>query len=69
LRGGKNYYRWCFPDSVTALAFVEQFGGRSFRLGSGPLQQTPPHSPRQHDERLGVVAPQKQTIKISEPSL
>jgi hypothetical protein len=27
LRGGENYYRWCFPDLTTALAFVEQFGG------------------------------------------
>ena len=46
LKGGKNYYRWCFPDSATALAFVEQFGGRPFRLGSGPLQQAAPDSPR-----------------------
>jgi len=29
LRGGENYYRWCFPDLMTALAFVEQFGGVS----------------------------------------
>ena len=27
LRGGENYYRWCFADLMTALAFVEQFGG------------------------------------------
>ena len=27
LRYGETYYRWCFPDLVTALAFVEQFGG------------------------------------------
>jgi hypothetical protein len=27
LRGGENYYRWCFPDLMAALAFVEQFGG------------------------------------------
>jgi hypothetical protein len=27
LRGDENYYRWCFPDLMTALAFVEQFGG------------------------------------------
>jgi len=26
-RGGKDYYRWCFADLMTALAFVEQFGG------------------------------------------
>src|SRR5262249_48213141 len=26
-RGGENYYRWCFADLMTALAFVEQFGG------------------------------------------
>src|SRR5262249_5779999 len=26
-RGGENYYRWCFADLTTALAFVEQFGG------------------------------------------
>jgi len=26
-RGGENYYRWCFPNLTTALAFVEQFGG------------------------------------------
>jgi hypothetical protein len=42
LRGGEIYHRWCFPDSMTTLAFVEQFGGRAFRVGSGPLQQTPP---------------------------
>jgi hypothetical protein len=29
LRGGEYYYRWCFPDLMTALAFVEQFGGAS----------------------------------------
>jgi hypothetical protein len=27
LTDGKNYYRWCFPDLMTALTFVEQFGG------------------------------------------
>src|SRR5215469_3347707 len=27
LKGSENYYRWCFPDLMTALAFVEQFGG------------------------------------------
>jgi hypothetical protein len=27
LRGSENYCRWCFPDLMTALAFVEQFGG------------------------------------------
>jgi hypothetical protein len=27
LRGSENYYRWCFPNLTTALAFVEQFGG------------------------------------------
>ena len=27
LRGGESYYRWCFADLMTALAFVEQFGG------------------------------------------
>jgi hypothetical protein len=37
-KGGENYYRWCFPDLMTALAFVEQFGGRPFRLGSRSLQ-------------------------------
>jgi hypothetical protein len=26
-RYGENYYRWCFADLMTALAFVEQFGG------------------------------------------
>ena len=26
-RGGEYYYRWCFPDLMTALAFVKQFGG------------------------------------------
>src|SRR5215831_9994995 len=26
-RGGEHYYRWCFADLMTALAFVEQFGG------------------------------------------
>jgi hypothetical protein len=64
LRGGKNYYRWCFPDSATALAFVEQFGGRAFRLGSGPLQQTPPHPPGQYNKGIGVIPFQKQTIII-----
>ena len=27
LSGGGSYYRWCFADLMTALAFVEQFGG------------------------------------------
>ena len=27
LRGGETHYRWCFADSTTAHAFVEQFGG------------------------------------------
>jgi hypothetical protein len=27
LRYGETYYRWCFRDSTTARAFVEQFGG------------------------------------------
>jgi hypothetical protein len=27
LRCGEKYYRWCFADLMTALAFVEQFGG------------------------------------------
>ena len=27
LRGDENYYRWCFPDLMTALSFVEQCGG------------------------------------------
>jgi len=27
LRDGENYYRWCFADLMTALAFVERFGG------------------------------------------
>src|SRR5262249_14920622 len=26
-RGGETHYRWCFADSTTAHAFVEQFGG------------------------------------------
>jgi hypothetical protein len=26
-RYGETYYRWYFPDLMTALAFVEQFGG------------------------------------------
>ena len=26
-KGGEIYSRWCFPDSTTARAFVEQFGG------------------------------------------
>jgi len=26
-RGGEYYYRWCFPDLMTALSFVEQCGG------------------------------------------
>jgi hypothetical protein len=64
LRGGENYYRWCFPDSMTTLAFVEQFGGRAFRVGSRSLQQTPPHPPRHHHQRLGVIPAQKQTIII-----
>jgi hypothetical protein len=59
LRGGKSYYRWCFPNSASALAFVEQFGGRAFRHGSGPLQQTAPHPPRQYHEWVGVIPSQK----------
>ena len=31
LRGGQSYYRWCFADLMTALAFVEQFGGALFK--------------------------------------
>jgi len=27
LREGETCYRWCFLDLMTALAFVEQFGG------------------------------------------
>jgi hypothetical protein len=27
LREGETCYRWCFPDLMTALAFVKQFGG------------------------------------------
>jgi hypothetical protein len=65
LRGGENYYRWCFPDSMTTLAFVEQFGGRAFRVGSrSPLQQAAPHSPRQQHQRIVVIPFQKQTIEI-----
>jgi hypothetical protein len=26
-REGQIYFRWCFPDSDTASAFKEQFGG------------------------------------------
>ena len=26
-RGSETYYRWCFADTTTAHAFVEQFGG------------------------------------------
>jgi hypothetical protein len=69
LRGGEIYYRWCFPDSMTTLAFVEQFGGRAFRVGSRSLQQTPPHPPRQYDEGIGIIPFQKQTVEIGEPSL
>ena len=55
LRGGENYYRWCFPDLMTALAFVEQFGGRPFRVGSGSLRQTAPDPPRQYDQGRGMI--------------
>jgi len=27
LKNGQMYYRWCFSDLATALAFIEQFGG------------------------------------------
>ena len=27
LSGGGSYFRWCFADLMTALAFAEQFGG------------------------------------------
>jgi hypothetical protein len=27
IRENQAYVRWCFPDFVTALAFVQQFGG------------------------------------------
>ena len=27
IRDEQNYYRWCFSDSATAQAFIEQFGG------------------------------------------
>jgi hypothetical protein len=27
IRENQAYARWCFPDFVTALAFVQQFGG------------------------------------------
>ena len=27
LEKGQTYYRWCFPDSTMAHAFIEQFGG------------------------------------------
>ena len=30
--GRETYYRWCFPDSTTASAFVEQFGGTFNKL-------------------------------------
>jgi hypothetical protein len=26
-RNGETHYRWCFADSTTAHAFIEQFGG------------------------------------------
>jgi hypothetical protein len=31
LRYGETYYRWCFRDSTTARAFVEQFGGAFYK--------------------------------------
>jgi hypothetical protein len=31
-RDGETHYRWCFADSTTARAFIEQFGGRSTTL-------------------------------------
>ena len=55
LRGGENYYRWCIPDLMTALAFVEQIGGRPFRVGSGSLRQTAPDPPRQYDQGRGMI--------------
>ena len=32
LKAGETYYRWCFPDSTMARAFVEQFGGTFNKL-------------------------------------
>jgi len=31
-KGGEICSRWCFPDSTTARAFVEQFGGTFNKL-------------------------------------
>jgi hypothetical protein len=31
LRDGENCYRWCFADLMTALAFVERFGGAFYK--------------------------------------
>ena len=28
VREGQTYSRWCFPDFVTARAFIEKFGGK-----------------------------------------
>jgi hypothetical protein len=30
-RDRKSYYRWCFSDLEAARAFVEQFGGTSYK--------------------------------------
>jgi len=30
-RNEQHYYRWCFSDSATARAFVEQFGGTLYK--------------------------------------
>ena len=31
LKEGETYYHWCFSDSATAHAFIEQFGGTVYK--------------------------------------
>jgi cystathionine beta-lyase/cystathionine gamma-synthase len=46
LRGDEYYYRWCFPDLMTAHAFVEQFGGAYKLLTRDEREGLQPISPR-----------------------
>jgi hypothetical protein len=37
LRQREVHYRWCFSDSVTAHAFVKQFGGAFYKSNVGQV--------------------------------
>jgi hypothetical protein len=32
IRDNRTYSRWCFSDSATACAFLEQFGGAFYKI-------------------------------------